>query len=172
MDQGINKGSDLVLLKLNALRVESVHVMSYGVTLKCFSSSCSAWVCSWSTWQARKSSVIAPFWLQLGFPGGAVVKNLPANAGDAKDDFWVRKIPWSRKWQPTPVSLPGKFHGQRSLAGCSPWGQKELDTTERTHTHTHTHTLSLASVCHGIILFEQELASFKEIFANNYWHHV
>ena len=38
----------------------------------------------------------------------------------------------------------------------------------RTHTHTHTHTLSLASVCHGIILFEQELASFKEIFANNY----
>ena len=34
---------------------------------------------------------------------------------------WVRKIPWSRKWQPAPGFLPGTFHGQRSLAGCSPW---------------------------------------------------
>jgi len=39
----------------------------------------------------------------------------------------------SRKWQPNPVFLPGKFHGQRSLVGCSPWGLKELDTTEHTH---------------------------------------
>ena len=38
---------------------------------------------------------------------------------------------WRRKWQPTPVFLPGKSHGQRSLAGYSPWGHKELDTTER-----------------------------------------
>ena len=46
---------------------------------------------------------------------------------------------WSRNWQPTPVFLPGEFHGQRSLAGYSPWGRKELDTMERlTHTHTHT----------------------------------
>ena len=37
---------------------------------------------------------------------------------------WVRKIPWKRKWQPTPVFLPGEFHGQRSLAGYSPWGHK------------------------------------------------
>ena len=41
----------------------------------------------------------------------------------------VRKIPWRRKWQPTPVFLPGEFHGQRSLAGYSPWGCKELDTS-------------------------------------------
>ena len=45
---------------------------------------------------------------------------------------WVRKIPCNRKWQPTPVFLPGKFHGQRSLAGYSPWGHKELDMTEHT----------------------------------------
>ena len=45
----------------------------------------------------------------------------------------VRKIPCRRKWHPTPVSLPGKFHGQRSLAGYSPWGRKESDTTERLH---------------------------------------
>ena len=50
---------------------------------------------------------------------------------------WVKKIPWSRKWQPAPVFLPGKFHGWRSLAGYSPWGCKELDTTEHTHTQTH-----------------------------------
>ena len=40
------------------------------------------------------------------------------------------RFPWSRKWQPTPVFLPGKFHKQRSLAGYSPRGHKELDTTE------------------------------------------
>ena len=43
---------------------------------------------------------------------------------------WVGKIPWRRKWQSTPVLLPGKSHGQRSLVGYSPWGRKELDTTE------------------------------------------
>ena len=44
---------------------------------------------------------------------------------------WVRKIPWRRKWQPTPVFLPGESHGQRSLVGYSPWGCKESDTTEQ-----------------------------------------
>ena len=65
----------------------------------------------------------------MGFPSSSVAKNLPANAGDARDV--VRKIPWSRKWKPIPEFLPGKFHGQRSLVGCGPWGRKELDTTER-----------------------------------------
>ena len=45
-------------------------------------------------------------------------------------DPWVGNIPW-RKWQPTPVLLPGKSHGQRSLVGYSPWGCNESDTTER-----------------------------------------
>ena len=52
---------------------------------------------------------------------------------------WLGKIPWRRKWQPTPVFLPGKFHGQRRLAGYSPKGHKELDTTEQLSTHTHTY---------------------------------
>ena len=43
---------------------------------------------------------------------------------------WVGKSPWRRKWQTTPVSLHGKFHGQRRLVGFSPWGHKESDTTE------------------------------------------
>ena len=46
---------------------------------------------------------------------------------------WVEKILWRRKRQPSPVFLPGKFHGQRSLAGYSPWGGKESDTTEHNH---------------------------------------
>ena len=47
----------------------------------------------------------------------------------------VRKIRWRKKWQPTPVFLPKKFHGLRSLAGYSRWGRKESDTTERQSTH-------------------------------------
>ena len=43
--------------------------------------------------------------------------------------------PWRRQWHPTPVLLPGKSHGQRSLVGCSPWGREESDTTERLHFH-------------------------------------
>ena len=50
----------------------------------------------------------------------------------------VRKIPWSRECLPTPVSLPGKFLGQRNLPGYRPWGCKELDTTEQLSTHTHS----------------------------------
>ena len=42
---------------------------------------------------------------------------------------------WRRRWHPTPVLLPGKFRGRRSLVGCSPWGPKESDTTERLHFH-------------------------------------
>ena len=47
-------------------------------------------------------------------------------------DPWVGKIHWRRKWQPTPVFLRGESHGQRSLAGYSPWGHKESDMTEVT----------------------------------------
>ena len=58
-------------------------------------------------------------------PDGSVVKNLPANAGGGFHP-WVWKIPWSRKWQTTPVSFPGISHGQRSLMGYSPWGSKRV----------------------------------------------
>ena len=54
---------------------------------------------------------------------------------------WVRKISWRRKWQSTPVLLPGRSHGQRSLAGYSLWGCKESDTTERMCARTHRHTI-------------------------------
>ena len=59
-----------------------------------------------------------------------MVKNLPA-VQETRFDPWVGKIPWRREWLHTPVFLPGKFHGQRSLEGYSPWGRKESDTTEQ-----------------------------------------
>ena len=55
-----------------------------------------------------------------GFPGGSVVMNLPDNAKRHRFDPWVGKTSWRRKWQPTPVFLPGESHGQRSLVGYSP----------------------------------------------------
>ena len=57
-----------------------------------------------------------------------VIKNPPA-----MQETWVGKSPWRRAWQPTPVFLPGEPHGHRSLAGCSPRGRSEPDTTEWLH---------------------------------------
>ena len=59
-----------------------------------------------------------------------MVKNLPCNVGEPGSiPGWGRS--WRRKWQTTPVFLPGKSRGQRSLAGYSPWGHREADTTEQ-----------------------------------------
>ena len=76
------------------------------------------------------------------FPGGSNGKGSACNAGKPRFSPWVRKIPWRREWQPTPVFLPGEFHGQRILAGYSLWGGKELDPTEQL-------TLSLLSEWNG-----------------------
>ena len=77
-----------------------------------------------------------------------MVKNPPANAGDARDMGWIpglERPPWRRKWQPSPVFFSGESHGQGSPMGYSPWGCTESHKTEqlgahtRTRTHTHTH---------------------------------
>jgi len=60
----------------------------------------------------------------MGFPGGSVVKNPPTNAGDARD---MGRSPGEGNGNP----LQYPRHGQRSLVGCSPWGHRELDTTEQ-----------------------------------------
>ena len=67
------------------------------------------------------------------FPGGASEKESACQCNRCKRprfDPWVERMPWRRKWQPTPVFLPRKSHGQRSLVGYSPWGHKESDMTE------------------------------------------
>ena len=58
-----------------------------------------------------------------------MIKNLPAMQ-ETRIQSLVGKIPWKRAWQPTPVLLPGGSHGQRTLAGYSPWSHEELDTAE------------------------------------------
>ena len=74
------------------------------------------------------------------FPGGASGRESACQCRRHKGwgyNPWVRKIPWRRVWQPSPVFLPGESHGQRSLAGYSPQCRKELETTEVTwHAHT------------------------------------
>ena len=72
-----------------------------------------------------------------GFPDSSMVKNPICNVERLRFSSWVGKIPWRRAWQPTPVLLPGEFHGQRSLAGYSPWGCKEVDITEQLSTAQH-----------------------------------
>ena len=77
-------------------------------------------------------------------------------------DPWVEKIPWRRQWHPTPVLLPGKSHGWRSLVGYTPCGCKESDTTERLHFITHYylveevlhHFLSQACIDITVFIFE------------------
>ena len=66
------------------------------------------------------------------FPGGSRGKGSAFQCRRRRFDLWVGKIPWRREWLPTPLFLPGEFHGQRSLVGLSPWGGKESDTTEQT----------------------------------------
>ena len=61
---------------------------------------------------------------------GSVEMNLPTNAGDTASIPGSGRFPWRRKWQPTPVFLPGEFHEQRGLADYSSWGCKESDMTE------------------------------------------
>ena len=66
----------------------------------------------------------------VGFPKWGSGKESACQCRRRRFNPWVRKSPWCRKWQPTPEFLPGKFHGQRSLEGYSPWVRQESDMTE------------------------------------------
>ena len=68
-----------------------------------------------------------------------LVKNLPASRRP-RFYFWVRKIPWRKAWQPSPVFLPGESHGQRNQAGYSPWGHRvEHNNDQAQHTYQSNH---------------------------------
>ena len=67
-----------------------------------------------------------------GIPSGPSGEELASQCRRHKRcgfDPWVKKIPWRRAWQPMPLFLPGKSHGQRTLVGYGPWSSKELDVT-------------------------------------------
>ena len=94
-------------------------------------------------------------------------KEIACNAGDIGDaglNPWIRKILWRSKWQPTPVFLPRESHGQRSLAGCSPWGHKELDTNERLNT-AHVYTLQYPETAHTVCI-SQSVAAMLQNYIN------
>ena len=81
-------------------------------------------------------NIIAPQYIKQtlmklrGFPAVSDGIESACNVGVPGFDPWVGKIPWRRAWQPTPVFLPGEFHGQRSLAGYGPQGHRRLCMTE------------------------------------------
>ena len=82
----------------------------------------------YSRWGRKESDTterphsLTPWWLNG--------KESTCQCGRHGFDLWVRKIPWRRKWQPTPVFLPGKSHRERHLVGYSSWGRKESNTTK------------------------------------------
>ena len=89
-----------------------------------------------------------------------MVKNLPAMRRP-RFDHWVRKIPWRREGQHTPVFLPGEFQGQRSLVGYSPWGCKESDTTEQLHfTLLHFTSLHVLAVVNSAAMNNRNTCIF------------
>ena len=92
-----------------------------------------------------------------------MIKNPPANVGDAGlIPGWGRSL-GGGKWQPTPVFLPGKFHEQRSLAGYSPWGLKELDRIELLSTE-HTCTIRIKLYETHCAKYAHDVASSSTMF--------
>ena len=83
-----------------------------------------------SSWSCASTLTLLVRTPVIGFKNQAslvaqMAENLPAMQ-ETQVRSLVRKIPWRREWQPTPVLLPGEFHGQRSLVGYSPWGRKRV----------------------------------------------
>ena len=101
----------------------------------------------WASFFLTFYFILESSWL-MEFLGSSAGKELTCQCGRCKRwrfNPWVRMIPWRRKWQPTLLFLPGKFHRQRSLAGYSPWQAtahdcKESDTASAHGIHTQTHT--------------------------------
>ena len=82
---------------------------------------------------ARRNTEVSCHFLLHGLPWRLRWQSMCLQCRRPGFNPWVGKIPWRRKWQPTPVLLPGKFHGWRSLVGYSLWGRKESNTTEQLH---------------------------------------
>ena len=93
----------------------------------------------------------------MGFPSGSVVKEAACNAGDRRRRFdpWVRKIPWRRAWQPTPVFLPGEFHELRLQSIAS--HRVRQDGSNWAHTHTCRFS-SVAQSCLTLRFHERQHA--------------
>ena len=122
-------------------------------------SSSSSSICQGEPCPSAKAHLKLPFPFQEGglprWFSGKKKKNPPANAVDVRDAGsslgW--EDPWRRKWQPTPVFLSGKFHGQRSLVGQSPYGCKESGTTQRLNNQNKQLSRRLTDVLAELFIF-------------------
>ena len=104
-----------------------------------------------------------------GLPYGPAGKDSTFNVGDTGDASsipWVGKVPWRRKWQPTPVCLPEKSCRQRSLVGYSPWGRKESDVTERLSTQANFYNILIWNSNEKKLLLNERYAGFNDQFLN------
>ena len=81
---------------------------------------CSSWGCK------ESDETFTSLYIYTGLPRWLRAEESAFWCRRHRFDYWVRKIPWRREWKHTPVFLPGKSHGQRSLAGYSPWGHKSV----------------------------------------------
>ena len=98
----------------------------------------------------------------MGFPCSSVSKESACSAGDLGLIPGLGRSPGRSKCQPTPVSLPGKSHGQRSLVGCSPWGHKESGMTERlTLTQEGVGLEGVASSVHVLVQTPENVDQFS-----------
>ena len=119
------------VIPLTSGRIHSSPRQTLGLLVLSFLEwNCLTWLCSFLLYNEVDQLKVYTY---LGFPGGASGKEPTCQqCRRCGFDPWVGKISWRRAWQPTPVFLPGESHGQRSLAGCSSWHLKELDTTKAT----------------------------------------
>ena len=114
----------------------------------------------------------------MGFSGGSAVKNPAANAGDAGSMPGSGRFPWKRKWQPTPVFLPGKSHEQRSLAGYETMGSARVGhvlATDQTRTTKCFFTFSLKRETQGFSLNNWSIDPLKSnpwplVKSRMHWH--
>ena len=127
----LNKGPCIFILHW-AAQIMSLVLITAGISIPSFS-------CLASCFMPFIQSFVHPrnvYWA----PGASGIRtHLPTQVRLKRHWFnpWVRKTPWRRAWQPTPLFLPGEFHGQKSLVGYNLWGHTELDMTEVTYTPTH-----------------------------------
>ena len=100
-----------------------------------------------------KNDINGTLALIKGFPGDSDGKKIHLRCRRPGFDPWIGKILWRREWQPSPVFLPGKPPGQRSLVGCSPRGRKDSDKTERLRTRNVKVKCSLIMFCFIFLKF-------------------
>ena len=153
---GQNIGASASLLPVN---IQDLFPwgLDAGSWLECLSFPCSLFL-------QQDSQGFFTYWAS---PVTQMVKKSACNAGDLGLISEVGKIPWRREWQPTPVFFPAEFHGQRNLAGYSPWGC-QVGYTWATNTHKTHFTCWLSLV--GKVLLCKSLPCF--CFCHIWWHHL